>query len=371
MASTYFNVASIVFGLGLGYIFDPAMGWQAMIWFSIGTLLGGLAQLVSQFPALKKLGYHFRWDAQWRQDPDVQRILKLMWPAIIAGSAVQVNVFLNTIFATHVSGDKDGPMSWLSNAFRLMQLPLGIFGVAVATITLPTISRAATDGITDKFRSALGAGNRLVMFLCLPSAVGLIMLALPIISLIFESGKFTHTESLKTASALQFYAVGLVFYSLIKVIQPAFTAIDKRFIPMSVALLSIVVNATLSSLFVFVWRLPFQYLALSTAIVAAVNCSILYFSLTKISAGLENAKLFSTLLRLAVPLIGMMAVCYFANRTILEPQSWHGLSLAMRAITLAVTVAAAAGVYFTTASILKVDEARQFTSMLERKLRRK
>ncbi len=370
MASTYFNIVSIVFGLGLGWVFDHGMGWKAMIWFSIGTLLGGLAQLVSQFPALRKIGYFFRWDARWRQDPDVQRILKLMWPAIIAGSAVQVNVFLNSVFASHVTGDTDGPMSWLSNSFRLMQLPLGIFGVAVATVTLPVISRATTDGITDKFRSALGAGNRLVLFLCLPSAIGLSLLAVPIISLIFEHGAFSSLETQKTASALQFYAVGLVFYSLIKVIQPAFTAINKRFIPMAVALLSIVINATLSTLFVFVWKMPFQYLALSTAIVAAVNCVILYASLNKISAGLENAKLVSTLLRLVLPIAAMIGVCLFANSTILDYARWHHWNVALRLLTLGVTVGAAASVYFTLASLLKVDEARQFTGMLNRKLRR-
>jgi putative peptidoglycan lipid II flippase len=371
MASTYFNIVSIVFGLGLGWVFDHAMGGLGMVWFSIGTLLGGLAQLVSQFPALRKLSYRFRWDAQWRQDPAVQRILKLMWPAIIAGSAVQVNVFLNSVFATHVAGDSDGPVAWLSNAFRLMQLPLGIFGVAVATVTLPVISRATTDGITEKFRSAMGAGNRLVLFLCLPSAIGLMLLAVPIISLIFEHGKFSAAETLKTASALQFYAIGLVFYSLIKVIQPAFTAINRRFIPMAVAILSIVINASLSTLFVFVWKMPFQYLALSTAIVAAVNCLILYASLNKISAGLENAKLVSTLLRLLLPILALVSVCLFANHTILEHERWQQWHLALRLTTLLVTVGAGAGVYFTLASLLKVDEARQFTGMLERKLRRK
>jgi putative peptidoglycan lipid II flippase len=370
MASTWFNIVSIVLGFGLGWLFDRSMGATAVIWFSIGTLLGGLAQLVSQFPALRKIGYHFRWDAKWRQDPDVHRILKLMWPAIIAGSAVQVNVFLNTVFASHVQGDSDGPMAWLSMAFRLMQLPLGVFGVAVATVTLPVISRATTDGITDKFRSAMGAGNRLVLFLCLPSAVGLMMLSVPVISLLFERGEFSGTETLKTAAALRFYAIGLVFYSLIKVIQPAFTAINKRFIPMRVALLSIVINATLSTLFVFVWTLPFQYLALSTAIVAAVNCIILYTSLTRLSDGLEGGRLVATLGRLALPILGLIGVCLFANSTVLDYDRWIHWNLALRVLTVIITVGAAACVYMTLATLLKVDEAKQFTGMLGRRLKR-
>ncbi len=370
MASTWFNVVSVSCGLGLGWWADPSMGKVAMGWFCLGTLLGGLAQLVSQFPSLRKLGYTFRWDAQWRQDADVQRILRLMWPAIIAGSAVQVNVFLNTVFASHVTGEANGPMAWLSTAFRLMQLPLGMFGVAVATVTLPAISRATTDGITDEFRSALGGANRLVLFLCIPSAVGLMLLAVPIISLLFERGQFSTHETYQTAAALQFYAIGLVAYSLIKVVQPAFTAINRRFIPMTVALFSVVVNATLSTLFVFVWRLPFQYLALSTAIVAAVNCILLYCSLHRLAGGLQSKRLALTLLRLVLPVLGLAAVCVFANQTVLDYSRWRQWILPLRMLTVMVTLGAACGVYFTLASLLKVAEAEQFTGMLGRRLKK-
>ena len=370
MASTYFNITSIVVGLGMGYLFDRSMGWVAMVWFSVGTLLGGLAQLASQIPALRKIGYRFRWDAAWKQDEGVRKILKLMWPAIIAGGAVQVNVLLNTIFASHIAGDKDGPVTWLSYAFRLMQLPLGVFGVAVATVTLPVISRAATEGINDDFRRALGAGNRLVLFLCIPCAIGLMLLASPLISLIFERGKFTSYETMKTAGTLQFYAIGLVFYAVIKVIQPAFTAIDRRFIPMLVAMLSILVNATLNTFFVFVWKLGPEYLALSTAVVAFLNCSILYITITRISHGLDNLKLGRTLLRLVLPLGALAGICILAGHTVLERERWVHMSLLLRALALCGTVGVAGGVYIGLATLLKVDEARQFSQIVFRKLRR-
>jgi putative peptidoglycan lipid II flippase len=370
LSSTYFNIASIVLGFGLGWLFDRSMGATAMIWFSVGTLFGGLAQLASQFPALRKVGYRFKWDSAWKKDEGVRKILSLMWPAIIAGGAVQVNVLLNTIFASHVAGDKDGPVTWLGMAFRLMQLPLGVFGVAVATVTLPVISRAATDGINDKFRSALGAGNRLVIFLCLPSAIGLMMLASPIISILFERGRFTGYETLQTAEALKFYALGLVFYALIKVIQPAFTAIDRRFIPMMVATLSVLINAGLNTYFVFVLKKGHEYLAFSTALVAILNCAILYFMLSKLSQGLENRQLLQTMARLFLPLLGLAACCYIANTYVLNRDHWMQWNFLSRTATLVGCLAVAGGVYMGLATLCKVEEARQFVQIFRRKMKR-
>jgi putative peptidoglycan lipid II flippase len=366
MASSFFNIVSIVGGAGIGWAMDPSFGKTAMIGFSIGTLLGGLAQLAVQLPALYQLGYRFRFNRDW-SDPGVKRILQLMWPAVIAGSAVQVNVLLNTVFASHLAL-KDGPVSWLNYSFRLMQLPLGVFGVAVATVTLPVLSRVATEGITDKFRSVLGAGNRLVLFLTLPSAVGLFVLAEPIISLLYERGKFTHPETLATAAALRWYAVGLIFYSCIKVIQPAFTAIDRRFIPMFVALGSIVLNATLNSLFVFHFHFGHEYLALSTAVIAGTNFALLYFMMSRIAGGLETGRLLLTIAKLtpAVALLGL--VSWAGQHWVL--QGWSAFGLVRRAALLGGVVAAAGGAYFLLANLFKVEEAQQFLGIVRRKVRR-
>lgn len=366
MASSFFNIVSIVGGAGIGYLMDPAFGWKAMIGFSIGTLLGGMAQLGVQLPALWKLGYRFKFSRDWG-DPGVKRILQLMWPAVIAGSAVQVNVLLNTIFASHLEM-KDGPVSWLNYAFRLMQLPLGVFGVAVATVTLPVLSRVATDGITEKFRSVLGAGNRLVLFLTLPSAVGLFVLAEPIVSLLYERGKFTHSETLATAAALKWYAVGLIFYACIKVVQPAFTAINRRFIPMYIALGSIALNAALNGYFVSYFPMRHDFLALSTAVIAATNFLLLYISMSRIAGGLETGKMLATVAKLvpAVALLG--AVAWAGNHWMLK--GWSGFGLIHRAALLGTVVAAAGGAYFLAANVLKVEEAKQFLGIVKRKARR-
>lgn len=378
MASSFFNIVSIIGGWVLGWTFHrlwesgTEFGQWAMIGFSIGTLLGGLAQLGWQLPSLKKLGYHFRWDRGWKGDAGVKRILQLMWPAVIAGSAVQVNVLLNTIFASHLP-QKDGPVTWLNYSFRLMQLPLGVFGVAVATVTLPVLSRVATDGITPKFGQVLGAGNRLVIFLTLPCAIGLFLLAEPIISLLYERGQFHWDETVETASALRWYAVGLVFYACIKVIQPAFTAIDKRFVPMFVALGSIVVNAALNSYFVFVLRPAVHgqmYLALTTAVVALINCATLYFVLSRVAHGLESRILLKTLVKLALPCIALGGVSWIAAATYLNESVWHHYGFIRRLVYLGITISTAGLAYMGLANLFQVPEAGQFLGMVRRKMRR-
>ncbi len=330
-------------------------------------MLGGLAQLGVQLPALWKTGYRFKFVRDWK-DAGVRRILHLMWPAVIAGSAVQVNVLINTIFASHLV-QANGPVSWLNYAFRLMQLPLGVFGVAVATVTLPALSRVATEGITPKFREILGGGGRLVVFLTLPCAVGLAILAHPIISVLYERLEFKAYETIATAAALKWYAVGLVFYALIKVVQPAFTAIGHRFVPMIVALISIGVNAALNSYFVFVLRWDHTWLAFTTAVVACANCTILYAMLTRIAGGLEGRKLLATLARLVVPVAALGLVSWVGWHFVMQ-EGWREFGTLRRCTTLGLTITAAGTAYMLLAHLLKVEEAKQFMDIARRKLQR-
>src|SRR5437762_12264117 len=210
MASSYFNLGSIIGGVAFGYCLDPHFGTRSLIGLSIGTLIGGLWQLAAQFPSLRRIGYHSRADFNWR-DKGVRTVLTLMGPAVIAASAVQVNVLINSGFAaslTDASGHTlNGPVSWLNIAFRLMQLPLGIFGVAIGTVTLPLVSKSAALGNTAEFRATLARGMRLAFLLTIPSAIGLAMLASPIISVIYQHGRFTAEMTRQTSGALQYYAI--------------------------------------------------------------------------------------------------------------------------------------------------------------------
>ena len=195
-------------------------------------------------------------------------MLTLMGPAVIAASAVQVNVLVNSGFAASLGS---GPVSWLNIAFRLMQLPLGIFGVAIGTVTLPMVSKSAAVGNTAEFRATLARGMRLAFLLTVPSAIGLAMLASPIISVIYQHGRFNAEMTRQTAGALQYYATGLVAYAALKVLVPAFYAIGKRHTPMVVSFLAIGTNLFLNWLFTFRLGWGHRGLAFSTGLVATIK----------------------------------------------------------------------------------------------------
>lgn len=364
LSSCFFNLGSMIGGAALGWWMDPTWGKNSLIGFSIGVVIGGLAQLVCQFPALKRAGYRFVADFQWR-DSGVRQILRLMAPAVIAASVVQVNVVVNAMFAYGVG---EGAVSWLSYAFRLMQLPIGVFGVAVATVTLPALSRAAVGGIGADFKPTLAKGLRLVAFLVLPSLLGLVFLAEPIVSVLYERGKFDAVDRLQTAAALRAYGYGLLCYAWLKVLQPAFYAIDKRWLPMLVSFLALGINLGFNWFFVFVMRWGHESLALTTSISATINFLILYLAMRKFAGGIGASGLLGLLAKLSVAGALMSGVCIAANRFFfMDPAH---LPLWLRAGGLMATVGVAAVVYFAAASLLKVSEAKDAMEMITRRLKR-
>ena len=244
LASSFFNVGSLGIGLSLGYFLGPTFGFGLIEGMAIGVVCGGALQLLCQMPSLHREGFHFRFRINW-SDPGLRRIIRMMGPAIIGAAAVQINVMVNTNFATQIEDPirgADGPVSWLSCAFRFMQLPLGVFGVAIASATLPFISRSAASGRTDEFRRTLSRSLGLVFLLSVPSSVGLAVLGRTMIAAIYEGGKFEPYDTQQTALALTYYAVGLAGYSAIKVLVPAFYAIGDSRTPMIISLVSIGVN---------------------------------------------------------------------------------------------------------------------------------
>src|SRR5438105_10730413 len=309
MASSYFNLGSIISGVAIGWWLDPHFGVRSLTGLAIGTLIGGLWQLMAQFPSLRRVGYRYRADFQWR-DRGVRTVLTLMAPAVIAASAVQVNVLISSGFASSLG---NGPVSWLNIAFRLMQLPLGIFGVAIGTVTLPLASKSAALGNLDEFRGILASGMRLAFLLTVPSAIGLAMLASPIISVIYQHGRFTAEMTRQTAGALQFYAVGLVAYSALKVLTPAFYAIGKRNTPMLVSFLAIGTNLFLNWLFTFRLRWGHRGLAFSTSIVATINFILLYILMRRNTGRLETRRLLIDLVRICLAGLLLAVVCWAAN----------------------------------------------------------
>ncbi|MDQ6859919.1 MAG: murein biosynthesis integral membrane protein MurJ [Verrucomicrobiota bacterium] len=364
MASSFFNLGSIITGVAVGWWIDPHFGSRSLIGLAIGTLVGGLWQLAAQFPALRRVGYRFHPDFVWR-DPGVRTVLKLMAPAVIAASAVQVNVLVNSAFAAQLG---DGPVSWLNVAFRLMQLPLGLFGVAVATVALPLVSRSAATGNMPEFRGALAHAMRLVFLLTIPSAIGLSILAEPIIALIYEHGRFTAFSTAQTAGALRFYAFGLVGYAAVKVLAPAFYAIDRRNLPMNVSFISIGLNSLLNYILTFRLQLGHRGLALSTSVVALTNFGLLYVMMRRYVGALETGALVRTLAKLGIAGAVLAAICWFGSRFFFG----GGIpgSEVHRIIGVGSIVIVGGAAFFAVAYLLRVAELRDLVTVVQRKVRR-
>jgi len=363
MASSFFNIGSIVGGALIGWWLDPEFGPKALTGLALGTLIGGLLQFLIQWPSLRKAGFRFRPDFRWR-DRGVGQILGLMIPSVIAASAVQINVMVNTVFASFVGTEA---VSWLNFAFRLMQLPLGVFGVAVATITLPVVARIAAGEDRSRFGPTLGQAMRLAVFLTIPAAVGLYFLAGPIIALIYERGEFRVNDTLQTAVALQCYALGLVAYACVKVLSPAFYAINRRWTPMFVSFASIGLNLALNYHFMF--RMGFGHwgLALATAISALFNFVVLYLLMRWYAGRMDGGRLVSTALRCALAAVALGGVCWFGLRF----DDLRADSLTVRVASLFILIGAAAGSYLLVCFVLRVEEVRTAVSLVVSKISRR
>src|ERR1041385_54979 len=340
MASSYFNLGSIIAGVGIGYWLDPHFGARSLVGLAVGTLIGGAWQLLGQFPSLRKVGYKYRADFHFR-DEGVRTVLGLMGPAVIAASAVQVNVLINSGFAASLG---NGPVSWLNIAFRLMQLPLGIFGVAIGTVTLPLVSKSAALGNTAEFRAILARGMRLAFLLTIPSAIGLAVLASPIIGVIYQHGRFTAEMTRQTAGALQYYAIGLVAYAALKVLTPAFYAVGKRNTPMLVSFMAIGANLFLNWLFTFRLGWGHRGLAFSTSIVATINFLLLYTLMRRHTRRLETRQLLGSLTKICIAGALLAATCWVANHLWLD--SWEQIRLLATLGILFGTIAAGATIFF-------------------------
>lgn len=366
MASTFFNIVSILGGLGIGWWMDPTFGTRSLTGFAIGTLLGGLAQLLVQVPSLRGVGYRFRWDFGWR-DAAMRRFLLVLGPALVAASAVQVNVMVNAQFASYQG---DGAVSWLDFAFRLMQLPLGLFGVAIGTVALPSVSRSAEAGDLAGVRAVLAHGLRLAAVLTVPATVGLWFLAEPLIALLYQHGAFDAESTRQTAVALRYYTVGLAAYSGIKVISPAFYALDRRLKPMLVAFGAIGMNALLNWVLTSWSGMGHRGLALATGLVATVNFVVLYGMMRKLLGGMETRGLATTgakAVAASLAMVGALAGYEVLFGRYLGTAAEGGLVL--RATVLVTEIGLGAAVFLGAALGFRLREVTELSAGVVRRLR--
>ncbi len=380
-ASTMFNVGSIFGGLLCAYFFAPdyiagiasaiwhgqppqlsqSSAARAIIGMAIGTLIGGVCQWLIQVPSLRKVGYRWQPILSFRDD-GVRQVMKLMAPAILGAAAVQVNVLVSTNFASSLG---EGPVSWLNYAFRLIQFPIGVFGVAISTATITKTAREAAQGKLDEFRKTIASSLRLTMLMTIPSTIGLVVLAQPIIGMIYERGRFTASDTNQTAEALMFYAIGLTAYSAIKVLAPAFYALKDTRIPMVASVLSIITNYFVAKLSIESFGIGHRGLALSVSAVAIINFLVLFFFLRRKLSGIEGWGLLLAFVKIVVAALLMGAACYFLSAQI--ARFLGDQVLLARIVNVMVSVGVGVMVFGVAAKFLRVGELEQLSGALLRR----
>ena len=307
LSPAMFNVSVILSAVVLVPLM-PRVGFEPIMAIAFGVVLGGVGQIALQYWTLRREGFRYRITLD-PADRGLREVLRLMGPGTIAGAALQLNLLVNTILAT---SQGTGAVSWLTWAFRLMYLPIGVLGVSIATAALPVMSRQAALGELHQMRRTISHGLRLMLMLMVPATVGLVVLAVPIVRLIFERGSFTSADTQATALALVCYAPGIIGYSAVRLMVPSFYALGTSLTPALVSVGTVGLNIVLNLVLVRVMGYP--GLALGTAIAALSNAALLLALLRRRLDGLEGAKIADSFARIAIAALVMGAAVWLAHQ---------------------------------------------------------
>ncbi|MDO8955107.1 MAG: murein biosynthesis integral membrane protein MurJ [Gammaproteobacteria bacterium] len=327
------NVCMIVAALGLSHYFK--YGVEAAAW---GVSFAGLVQLLFLLPYLHRIGLLAMPKWGWRH-PGVQKIIKLMMPALFGASIAQISLLLDTIFASFL---KTGSVSWLYYSDRVMQFPLGILGVALSTVVLPHLSRQHALKDFTEYNRALDWALRLVVILALPSALALAMLAGPILVTLFQYGKFTMYDVQMTEYSLWAFSFGLLFFIAVKIAVAAYYARQDMRTPVKIGIIAVSVNMILNA--ILIWPMAHAGLALATGIGSAVNTSLLLWGLYKQKIYVPRPGWGKVWLAAIVANMVMGAILYCMQDSLVMWHNWHAL---IRAMHLLVLIVVGSATYFT------------------------
>jgi putative peptidoglycan lipid II flippase len=307
MASSFFNLGSIVCGVLFSYCM-PWFGLHPIVGMAFGVLAGGFLQMWVQMPSLRQEGYRYKPALDFK-DPGLVRVGTLMLPAVIGLAAPQINIFINTFFAASCV---EGSVSWLNYAFRIMMFPIGLVGVSLSIATMPVVSRYAAQDDIQGLRQAYVSSTILSFVFSLPAMVGLIVLAEPIIHVIYQHGRFTAADTAQTAGALALYAVGLFAYAAQKIVVPVFYALNKPRYPVIASFLSVAIN--ISCVLAFLGHYQHRAIALSTSLCMIANFLYLSFMLYRLVQGYDIRRIGKSLVRILTVSLCMGIVAYSVNR---------------------------------------------------------
>ncbi|HEY3119094.1 MAG TPA: murein biosynthesis integral membrane protein MurJ [Vicinamibacteria bacterium] len=355
-APAVFNVVAIACG-ALLYV----LGWSpaaVAVGWAVGTVLGGIAQFAIQLPPLVRSGWRFRPDFA-PNDPAIRTIARLMTPATVGLGAVQVNIFVSTMFASH----EPGAVAWLQYAFRILYLPIGVFGVALGTIATTGFAlRAAADDM-EGVRHTLRQSLRMLGFLTVPATAGLMVLAVPIVRLLFERGHFKPTDTHATAVALVLYALGLVSYTGVKVLAPAFYALGAPRVPVIASASAVATNLML--ILALHGVIGYRAIALGTSLGSLAQAGILAVALQSRVGGLRGHELGSAFAKMVAAAAVMGGVAWAAWALIERQAGTRGLTAQL--VTCLAPIGLGVAVYLAAAWALGLPELSSLADSMRRR----
>ena len=304
------------------YFQQPIM---ALAW---GVLLAGMVQLALQLPFLYRLHLLPKPQLNWH-DEGVKRILHLMIPALFGVSVSQINLLVDTLMASFLV---TGSVSWLYYSDRIMEFPVGVFGLALATVTLPNLSKSVARHDMSSYNRTLDWALRWVILIATPAMIGLITLAQPILMTLFYRGAFGESDVIMTTRSLIGYAIGLVGFVLVKVLASGFYSRQDTRTPVKIAVIAMVTNIVLN--LIFIWHLQHAGLALATSLSALLNAALLYHGLRQQDVFQPLAGWKPFLLRVSLANIGMAIFLWWSSGTLSIGLEWSTLTRAWHLFSL-------------------------------------
>ena len=359
-ASSFFNVGSLIVGV-CGYYVAPSLDLHWTTGMAVGVLVGGALQFLVQVPSMQRVGFHYQPLLSFR-DERVRQVMRLIGPAILGVAALQINVLVNSVFAS----EGQGWLTWINRAFRLMHLPIGIFGVAISTVALPNLAKLVAEGDMEAYRRSFSYALRLMFLLTVPASVGLMVLAEPICRLIFEGGQANPLDTQQTAVALFYYAFGLCGFSAVKIATDGFYTFNDTRTPAVVSLCTVGLNITLNYLFIYRFGFDHRSLALSTSCTITLNFLALLFLFRGKAGGLGLSGIWLLLVKLAVASAVMGGVCWWSYTQI---EGWLGVeSIIARLIGVFVPIGLGVAVLVGGAKLMRIRELDQLLAAIARRL---
>ncbi len=358
MAPSAFNVCSILAGVFLSP-YMPRFGLSPVVSMAIGAIAGGAAQFLVQLPPARRTGFRLRWILDF-SDPGLRKIATLMLPAIVGLSATQINIMVDNQLASHYG---NGPVSWLNYAFRLMQLPIGLFGVAIATVTLTSVSRHAAQNATDRLAETVTSSLRLAACLTFPATAGLIIFRHEIIRLLYERKAFLPADTVETGKVLLLYALALFAYSGVKILVPTFYALNDTKTPVRTSITTVVVKIAVN--FILVLRMGYLGLAFATALASWLNFGLLAVKLNRRLGKDFDLKGIGVYFRIGAASVAMGGIAFLAFRGVIF--LLPGNSRWMLAVHLTAAILAGMTVLLPLLSAVKVDDLNGVQGMIRRR----